>query len=171
MSKETSSGFNKRGDKYISKNINSTNMDSDKETIPQEDFKTYSSQARNEFVETITYYFPHESPHDFEGSVDCKKIRVAAEDILIAYDQLREYANNLSPLLEEKDKRIKELIVVDEILLKAAKENNLYVDFSEISYDGEKEAPMDRIGLIDYFLKRVKELEGQIYSIKENNKI
>jgi len=46
----------------------------------------------------------------------------------------------------------KELQIVDVILLAKAKSLDLSVDFSDKWYDGDKECPMDRIGLLDYLL-------------------
>jgi hypothetical protein len=68
-----------------------------KQEIPKEDFKTYLMQARNEFVNSVNIQ---------EWNIE---LRVAAENILIAYDQLRRMYQHLSPLLEEKERRIKEL--------------------------------------------------------------
>jgi len=52
---------------------------------------------------------------------------------------------------------------IEEILLAKAKELSIYVDFSDKSYDGDKEAPMDLIGflvyLTDNFQPIVKEVE------------
>lgn len=55
----------------------------------EETFEDYMRNARNEFVKTVTYYFPHESPHDFVGTIPSKEFRVVCENILIAYDQMR----------------------------------------------------------------------------------
>lgn len=54
----------------------------------EEGFKDYMREARDSFVKTITDYFPHEGYQRYgEGG---NKIRVAAEDILICFDQMRE---------------------------------------------------------------------------------
>jgi hypothetical protein len=64
-----------------------------------------------------------------------------------------EGANWYSQLPQQK--QLDEILkIVDEFLLSKAKELDLYVDFSDEEYDGDKDAPMDRIGLLDYLLNK-----------------
>lgn len=53
-----------------------------------------------------------------------------------------------------QDLRLKDILPpLDAHLSLIAKKHNLYVDFSNKGYSGDKEAPMDRIGLLDYILQ------------------
>lgn len=55
-----------------------------------ESFENYMRDTRIVFVSTINHYFPAESPKDFEGNIDIKRIRVEAENLLICFDQMRD---------------------------------------------------------------------------------
>ena len=61
-------------------------------TIPEEkDFELYMTNARDEFVKVVNGKFPHEEHYaDSQSKKWARDIRVAAEDILICFDQIRE---------------------------------------------------------------------------------
>lgn len=57
----------------------------------------------------------------------------------------------------------------DEFLIKIAGKMGLYVDFSDKGYDGDKEAPMDRFGFLDYLLTHAASLTPK--SIRDSDAV
>lgn len=61
----------------------------DKDEKEETPFEDYMRNTRNEFVEAITKYFPHEQKTPQIANMRTE-IRVAAEDLLICFDQMRD---------------------------------------------------------------------------------
>lgn len=79
------------------------------------------------------------------------------------------YTERLKELMYERKDNVGSVIkMIDEVLLNKAKELNLYVDFSDKEYDGDKEAPMDRIVFMEYILKQYNAENNVWINIKED---
>lgn len=69
----------------------------------------------------------------------------------------------LSELMAEKDKGI------DELMTALAVKYGVAVDFSERSYNGDKEAPMDRYGFIEYLEAELSSLKSRVLEIAKES--
>jgi hypothetical protein len=64
--------------------------------MENQSFNEYMVESRNDFVNIILKHFPHEMGSHFPTKVREKylEMRVACEDILICFDQMKEKINN-----------------------------------------------------------------------------